>query len=166
MLTWYAVYVNVKHEKKVVTKLTDMGITAYTPFIKKLQQWSDRKKWVEFPMLNGYVFVNIANDKKEDVLKCPGVFSFIKFEAKEAKIRDSEIEILKSIELSGYDVTQSVDDFKILDEIEVTQGFLKGIKGTVIQFQNTQYVQIQLQSLNQTIKVKLPKHIIKVITKP
>lgn len=165
MLSWYAVYVNVKHEKKVVNKLIDMGIIAYTPFIKKLQQWSDRKKWVEFPMLNGYVFVNITDDKKLDVLKCPSVFSYIKFENKEAKIRDVEIEILKSIECSGYDVTQLTDEFKVLDDIEVTQGALKGLKGTIIQFQNTQYVQIVLQSLNQTIKVQLPKHIIKVIPK-
>ena len=61
MLNWYAVYVNVKHEKKVVHKLTDKGIEAYTPFVKKMQQWSDRKKMVEFPMLSGYVFVNIKD---------------------------------------------------------------------------------------------------------
>jgi transcriptional antiterminator RfaH len=80
MLNWYAVYVNVKHEKKVVHKLTDQGIVAYAPFVKKMQQWSDRKKLVEFPMLSGYVFVNIDETlKKKSILKCPGVFSFIKF---------------------------------------------------------------------------------------
>jgi transcription antitermination factor NusG len=98
MRSWYAIYVNVRHEKKVVQKLTDLGITAYTPFVKKMQQWSDRKKMVEFPMINGYVFVNVEKDEKEMVIKCPGVFSFIKFDGTEAKIQDDEIEILKSIE--------------------------------------------------------------------
>lgn len=77
MLNWYAIYVNVKHEKKVVQKLRDINIEAYSPIVKKHQQWSDRKKWVEFPMLSGYVFVNIDISVKDKVLQCPGVFSFI-----------------------------------------------------------------------------------------
>lgn len=164
MLNWYAVYVNVKHEKKVVHKLTDQGIVAYTPFVKKMQQWSDRKKLVEFPMLSGYVFVNIEDVEKETILKCPGVFSFIKFNGFEAKIRDVEIAILKSIEESGYDVTHEAGELKLLDEVEITQGQLKGLKGTIVLIQNTNYVQIQLSSLQQNIKVKLPIHILKTTT--
>jgi transcriptional antiterminator RfaH len=74
MSSWYAVYVNVKHEKKVVKKLLEKDIIAYAPIVKKLQQWSDRKKWVEFPMLSGYVFVNIEDSDKEIVLKLPWCF--------------------------------------------------------------------------------------------
>lgn len=162
MLNWYAIYVNVKHEKKVVQKLQEQHLEAYSPIVKKLQQWSDRKKWVEFPMLSGYVFVKIDISEKEKVLHCPGVFAFIKFNGVEAKIRDSEINILKSIEESGYDITQETEGLKLLDEVEVTQGPLKGLKGTIIQLQNLNYVQIQLQSLHQSIKVKLPQHILKI----
>ena len=161
MFSWFAVYVNVKHEKKVVQKLKEQHIEAYVPFVKKLQQWSDRKKWVEFPMLSGYVFVKIDILEKEKILQCPGVFSFIKFNNCEAKISDAEIDILKSIECSGYDVTQEFEEFNILDEVEITQGQLKGLKGTVVQIQNTNYVQIQLESLHQSIKVKLPIHLLK-----
>ena len=161
MLSWFAVYVNVKHEKKVVQKLQDIHVEAYSPVIKKLQQWSDRKKWVEFPMLSGYVFVKINIADKEKVLRCPGVFAFIKFNGIEARIRDSEILILKSIEESGYDVTQELVEVKLNDNVIITQGALKGLKGTIVQFQNTDYVQLELESLNQTIKVKIQKHILK-----
>ncbi len=161
MLNWYAVYVNVKHEKKVVQKLSEKHIEAYSPMVKKLQQWSDRKKWVEFPMLSGYVFVNIDLQEKEKVLQSPGVFSFIKFNGIEAKIKDVEINVLKSIEMSGYDVTQETDYMKILDSVEITQGALKGLVGTIVQVNNTHFVQIVLESINQSIKVKLPQHILK-----
>jgi transcription antitermination factor NusG len=77
----------------------------------------------------------------------------------EAKIKDVEIAILKSIEESGYDVTHEANDLKLLDEVEITQGQLKGLKGTIVLIQNTNYVQIQLSSLQQNIKVKLPIHI-------
>lgn len=161
MLNWYAVYVNVKHEKKVVKKLQEHYIEAYSPIVKKMQQWSDRKKMVEFPMLSGYVFVNIDLREKEKVLQSPGVLSFIKFNGIEAKIRDFEINVLKSIEESGYDVTQDTVDMKVFDRVEITQGALKGLVGTIVQMNNTDYVQIILESINQIIKVKLPQHILK-----
>ncbi|MES2567349.1 MAG: UpxY family transcription antiterminator [Bacteroidota bacterium] len=164
MAHWFAVYVNVKHEKKVVQKLLEKGIEAYSPVVKKLQQWSDRKKWVEFPMISGYVFVKIEVKDKEKVLNCPGVFAFIKFNGMEAIIKDSEIAVLKSIELSGYDVTQSVEDLSLLDEVEIIQGYLKGHRGTIVQLGNLQYVQIQLESLHQNIKVKLPSQSLKILS--
>lgn len=162
MLNWFAIYVNVKHEKKVVQKLYDLGIEAYSPMVKKLRQWTDRKKWVEFPMISGYVFVNVDLAIKDKILQCPGVFSFIKFNGVEAKIRDSEIAILKSIELSGYDVISEASELKLSDEVEITQGPLKGLKGTVIQLKNLNYIQIQIESLHQSIKIQLPKHSLKV----
>jgi transcription antitermination factor NusG len=164
MLNWYAVYVNVKHEKKVTQKLCDKAIEAYSPIIKKMQQWSDRKKLVEFPMLSGYVFVKIDLSKKEEVLNCAGVFAFIKFNGVEAKIKESDITILKSIESSGYDVSVEPAGLQVSDEVEVTQGPLKGLKGKVFRFQNNEFVQIELGSIKQNIKVQLPKHSLKIIT--
>ena len=164
MLNWYAVYVNVKHEKKVILRLKEKGIEAYTPFVKKMRQWSDRKKMLELPMLSGYVFVHINEIEKENVLKCAGVFSFVKFNGIEAKIRDTEIAILKSIEESGYDVTNEIEDLKLSDLVEVTQGQLKGLRGIIVSIKNTNYVQIQLTSLQQNIKVKLPIHIVKPVS--
>lgn len=161
---WYAIYVNVKHEKKVVQKLLEKSIEAYSPFIKKLQQWSDRKKLVDFPMLSGYVFVKINTNEKESVLNCPSVFSFIKFNGVEAKIKDYEIEILKSIEKSGYDVTHEVVGLNLLDEVEINEGALKGLRGVICRFQNNDFVQIELESLKQNIKVQLPKNILKIIS--
>ena len=70
-----------------------------------MQQWSDRKKLVEFPMLSGYVFVKIDISQKERILKTPNVLGFIKFNGIEANIRESEINVLKSIELTGYNFT-------------------------------------------------------------
>lgn len=161
MKYWYAVYVNVRHEKKVVEKLLQQNVEAYSPTIKKQQQWSDRKKWVEFPMLTGYVFVKINLIEKEKVLFNPSVFSFVKFNNEEAKIRDEEIDILKSIEKTGYDVTSEVKGLKLNDEVEILQGFLKGHKGILIQFGSEDYVQIELLSLKQNVKVKVPKNILK-----
>lgn len=164
MQNWYALYVNARHEKKIVLKLIDQSIIAYTPIIKRKQEWSDRKKWVEFPMLSGYVFVKIDILQKEKVLYNAGVLGFLKFNGIEAKIRESEIDILKSIELTGYDITQNIEDLKIQDEVEIMQGPLKGLVGKIVQIQKEDYISIELESLKQNIRVKLPKNIIKILT--
>ena len=58
-------------------------------------------------------------------------------------------------------MTQELVEVKLNDNVIITQGALKGLKGTIVQFQNTDYVQLELESLNQTIKVKIQKHILK-----
>ena len=164
MQQWYVIYVNARHEKKVVLKLIEEQIIAYTPIVKKLKQWSDRKKWIESPMLSGYVFVKIDDLEKEKILKTSGVLGFIKFNGIEAKIRETEIEILKSIELTGYDVTAEVNDLKMSDDVEITQGALKGYIGKIIQIQNEDYIHIELHSIKQNIRVKVPRNILKFLT--
>jgi transcription antitermination factor NusG len=159
---WYAIYVNVRHEKRVAEKLCELNIEAYAPVAKKQQQWSDRKKWIEFPMLSGYVFVRIELEDKEKVLLNPSVFSFIKFGGVEAKIKKEDIETLKSVEKTGYDITTEVKGLKINDEVEILQGFLKGYKGVLVQFGNEDYVQIELLSLKQNVTVKVPKNILRI----
>ena len=164
MQQWYVIYVNARHEKKVVLELIEEQVIAYTPTVKKLKQWSDRKKWVEFPMLSGYVFVKINDLEKEKILKTSGVIGFIKFNGIEARVKESEIEILKSIELTGYDVTTEVNDLKMSDDVEIMQGSLKGYIGKIIQIQNEDYIHIELHSIKQNIRVKVPRNILKYLT--
>jgi transcription antitermination factor NusG len=61
-------------------------------------------------------------------------------------------------------LTQEIGELKLQDEVEITQGQLKGLRGNIILIQNTNYVQIQLQSLQQNVKVKLPIHILKTVS--
>ena len=49
--SWYAVYVKSRTEKKVALEFKYEEIDHYLPLIKRLKQWSDRKKWVEEPYL-------------------------------------------------------------------------------------------------------------------
>lgn len=163
MQHWYALYVNARHEKKIVLKLIEQRIDAYTPVVKRIQQWSDRKRHVEFPMLSGYIFVKTDLVDKEKILHTPSVLGFIKFNGLEAKIKDSEINILKSIELTGYDITEEVTGLKMSDDVEITQGPLKGLSGKIVRIQNEDYVSIELNSIKQSIRVKVPKNIIKIL---
>ena len=64
---WYALYVRSHHEKKVHQLLQEKNIKSSLPLIKTVRIWSDRKKKVEVPLFQGYVFVKIDIQKDKDL---------------------------------------------------------------------------------------------------
>ena len=54
---WKVVYVASRQEKKVSDYLKKQCIEHYLPLYRSLRFWKDRKKWVEMPLFNGYIFV-------------------------------------------------------------------------------------------------------------
>ncbi len=161
-MNWHAIYVNSRSEKKVTELLQAKSIEAYIPIIKTMQQWSDRKKMVELPLLNGYVFVNITQLKKDTVLQTRGVVNFVRSEGKIAVIRDIEIDRLKQLELLGYHMEAIGMDrqYKEGDKIKISSGVLKGIEGYVVEALEFRYIEVLLESIGQCIRVKLPKELL------
>src|SRR5690242_8611088 len=100
--SWHAIYVKSRTEKKVMLRLEDKGIKAYVPIVKTIRQWSDRKKKVGLPLLNGYVFVFIEPRENEKVLQTPGVVNFVRSDGKIALVRPVEIERLQQLCTLGY----------------------------------------------------------------
>ena len=68
---WIAVYTKPRHEKTVEKELQKKGFEVYLPLLKQRRKWSDRKKWVEFPLFRSYIFVKteIKNALFEDHLR-------------------------------------------------------------------------------------------------
>src|ERR1700758_1809505 len=102
---WHALYVSSRQEKKVQDSLLKKGIEAYTPIVKTLRQWSDRKKMVELPLIKGYVFVKHDSFEKEKVFTVNGIVNYIMFEHKAAVVRENEIQALKDIISLGYETS-------------------------------------------------------------
>ena len=53
MKNWFAVYVRSRAEKKVAEALLQQGYEFFLPLKKTLRNWSDRKKWVDLPLIPG-----------------------------------------------------------------------------------------------------------------
>jgi transcription antitermination factor NusG len=93
---WLAVYTKSRTEKKVADRLLQReNIEAYCPFRRVLKQWSDRKKWVDEPLFNSYVFVHVDAHERSRVLFDPGVIQYVYWLGKPAIIRDEEIEAIR-----------------------------------------------------------------------
>lgn len=162
---WHAIYVNSRAEKKVAELLMLKDIDVYVPLQKVMKQWSDRKKMVEVPLLNGYVFVNIHKGQNDRVLQTRGVVSFVRNNGVIGVIRHEEIERLKQLIELGYQLeTNSITThYKEGDKIKITSGPLKNIEGFVIDSKEGRFIEVLLESIGQSIRVKLPEGILEKI---
>lgn len=164
---WHAIYVKSRTEKKVGESLSQKGIESYVPIVKVMRQWSDRKKMIELPLLNGYVFVHIDKNGQDIIMQTKGIVNYVKSEGKIAVIRNSEIESLKQLVVLGYNIESSAID-KIYvegDKVKISSGALKGIEGYVVEAEENKLIEIVLESIGQCIKVKLPKELLLAVEK-
>lgn len=154
---WYAIRVKSRSEKKVYSDLIEQEIEAYLPLQRKLRQWSDRKKWIEMPLISGYVFVYISRKEYESVLKIYNVVCYVYFEGKAAIIRDADIILLKRM-LGQVEVELEItlEQLKPGQMVEIISGPLCGVIGELINFQGKNKVALRIQPLGYTVLVEAP----------
>lgn len=157
-LKWNVVYVMSRQEKKVAQRLTDQQIECYLPIAKRLSTWSDRKKWVDFPMFNGYMFVRPSLQQIDKVVQTQGVVGYLSFERQHAVVQDKEIEIIKIIEREGYfaETILNPDAFTEGEKVLVVKGPLKGQTVDLIRKNNERIFLVSFDTLGQSIKINVP----------
>lgn len=145
---WYALYTQSRAEKKLYTQLTRKGIECFLPLKKTLRQYSDRKKWVEVPLINSYLFIRVAGLEYYDALNTPGAVRFICFEGRAVPIPDSQVEALQNLVLNRpQNIDIEMGRLSAGDRMEMTRGPLKGIKGELIQLRGHHRLLLRFDSL-------------------
>ena len=101
-LKWIAIYTKPRHEKSVEKELLKKGFEVYLPLLKERRKWSDRKKWVEFPLFRSYIFVRTQEKNTLFILQTIGVVKLVKFGNKVAIVQDESIRAIKLMIEGGY----------------------------------------------------------------
>ena len=153
---WYAIYTNPRAEKKTVALLLQRGIIAYLPLLKSLKQWSDRKKWVEEPLFKSYAFVNVSEREYLDVLQVHGVVKYISFSCKAAIIPDTQIDTIKLLLSSESELDISDHHFEKGESVIIKAGPFIGLKGELIDTQNTKRFLVRFEQLGKSIIINIP----------
>lgn len=159
---WHALYVKSRTEKKVGELLKAKQIETFVPLLKTMKQWSDRKKMVELPLLNGYIFVRTCSPENEKVLQTKGVVGFVKNNGVIGVVHNYEIERLKQLILLGYQIelNGTGKTYQEGDKVKIVSGPLKNIEGFVVENKTGRFIDILLESIGQSIRVKLPEQIL------
>ena len=153
MKNWYVVYTKPKWEKKVAEKLTEAGIECYCPLITQMKQWSDRKKAIEVPLFNSYVFVQLEDGNRNSVFQVYGVVRYLFWLGKPAIVKDGEIEIIKT-SLKAPNISDiSVTSIQVGDRIKLETGAFSNQDAVVQEISNTYYTLV-LESLGCVLKIK------------
>ncbi|QXV67091.1 UpxY family transcription antiterminator [Mucilaginibacter achroorhodeus] len=159
-LKWYPVYTNPRAEKKAFAALIAKGIEAYLPLQRKLKQWSDRKKWVEEPLITSYLFVRIPANSQAEVLMTKGIARFVYFSGKVATMPDNQIEELKLLMASSLEMEVTEEDLQPGEKITIKGGPLKGITGEIVAHRSQKQLLVRLESMGQSILVNAPAALI------
>ena len=148
---WYAVYTKPRWEKKVAALLEAKGIEYYCPLNKVVKQWSDRKKIVLEPLFKSYVFVQVEEKEKWELLKINGIVNYVHWLGKPAKIKESEIETVKKF-LNEFSSIEVVDETSVINStVKIKHGVLMNYQGILMEVSgNKASVKIESMGLQLT----------------
>jgi len=157
---WFAIYTNYKREKLVVKNLSDRGIKAYLPLQQIVRQYQRKRKVVELPLFNCYVFVNIDLSEYTKVFQTEHVLSFIKFNKSIISIPDREIDLLKR--LLGEDIPVTIQDqsFEEGEIVEIATSSLSGIKGRLIGKRGKREMIVELEQIGYNLRISVPPEVL------
>ena len=143
---WYAVYTRPRWEKKVASLLADKSIVHYCPLNKVHRQWSDRKKIVLEPLFKGYVFVQIDEAQKWELMNINGIVNYVHWLGKPARIRDSEIDSIRKFLHEFSDVEVQESTIEINKKVRIKQGLLMNYHGILLEL-NGNKAKVKIESM-------------------
>nr|WP_317040851.1 UpxY family transcription antiterminator [Flavobacterium commune] len=152
-MNWYVVYTKPKWEKKVAEQLIQKGIECYCPLVTQVRQWSDRKKKVEVPLFNSYVFVRLAENDRNLVFQSSGVVRYLFWLGKPAIVRDEEINTIKKWLAVPDKYEISVASLQVGDKVVLESGPFKS-QEAVVQEVNRNNCILVLESMGCVLKMK------------
>ncbi|WP_186758757.1 UpxY family transcription antiterminator [Echinicola salinicaeni] len=161
---WFVMYTAPRAEKKVAKRLEENNIEVYLPIIEEVRQWSDRKKKVQRPLFNGYIFVKIEHNRLWEALQVQGAVKFVNFSGTHARVREDEIEAIKRIVNTGVAVEVDSSEIQEGEKVKILGGPLQGFEGECIQKGNQDYFIIRVPSIHQTVMVNVPRKFLEVIS--
>jgi transcription termination/antitermination protein NusG len=160
--SWFVFYTKSRQEKKVRDLLQRRGYDVFLPLQKVMRQWSDRKKKVETPLFNSYIFVFESEDKIPFISQTPGIAWNIRHNEKPAILHPKELETIQRFLSSGLLLeSQSHQNLQAGDPVEVIDGPLKGMLGFLVKTSEGEKFTVALESIGQTMLVRIDPGVLK-----
>lgn len=160
---WFAVYTKYKREKVIKRDLEVQDIQAYLPIQKLTRVYASKRKVVEMPLISCYIFVKITKAEYLRVLQTESVVNFVRIAKNLISIPEREIEILKQVVGEGVPVTAEPKGFHKGDKVEIMNGNLTGLQGTLVETHSGKEVIIDLDSMGYSLRMTLEAKYLKKI---
>jgi|GEM_PF-42183 len=148
---WYAVCTRPRFEKKTRIFLEREEIPNWLPLQRSQRQWSDRKRIVDAPVFNSYIFVHITENEFHRTLNTYGVSRFVYYNGKPAVVPDRDIDFLRRVFDEGYEVEARSIAFQPGMRVRITRGAFIGREGILVAEGNRQRFRVDLKQIGQSL---------------
>lgn len=153
---WFALYTRSRHEKVVHRELAKKGIESFLPLRRITRHWSDRKKIIEDPLFQGYLFVRTSWTDRLRVLNTVGAVHFVGAHPGRTapEIPEKELEAVRRF----IEEDVKVDPFPYLKEgrrVYVRSGPFRGVEGFILYKNKQCRLVISLDLLMQSVSIEI-----------
>jgi transcription antitermination factor NusG len=152
--SWFAVYTQPRHEKRVAQYLAIREIEHYLPLYHPRRRWSDGSMvTLDLPLFPGYIFVHIDRTERVPVLGVPGVLTVVGGTGHlPASLPDAEIDALRA----GLDLRQAEPHplLTVGQRARIRSGALAGMVGIVLRQKNNFRVVLTIDLIRQSVAVE------------
>jgi transcription antitermination factor NusG len=155
-LRWYALHTRARHEKAIERRLREQGMETFVPTTMQVHRWSDRKKKVEVPLFNCYVFLRCAlsaEDRKR-VYQVESVHGFVGARGTALPIPDEQIESIQKI-LAGTAPWRSHPFLKVGQRVRVRGGAMDGVEGVFLSENGDHSLIISIEAIQRSMAVRI-----------
>jgi len=153
---WYAVHTRARHERVVVQRLKEQGLTTFLPLVTEVHRWSDRKKSVELPLFGCYVFVRLvrAPEERLRVLRIDGVFRFVGARGLGTPIAETQIDAVRT--LIGQQLPWTHHPFlQVGQRVRVRGGSLDGVEGILLSRNDDNTLVVSVDAIQRSLAVRI-----------
>ncbi len=159
---WFAIRTRYKSEKLAYKQLVSRQIDAYLPIRHLIRRYGRKKREVDLPLINNFVFVKIVKKDYLTVLQTEYVNGFLKLGHNLLSIPEEQIELIRR--LLGENIDLEVVENKGLEKgdwVEVTSGPLLGMRGKLVQVKGKEKVLVELINSGYSLEISIDNQLIK-----
>lgn len=153
---WYALHTRPRHEKIVIQRLGERGVTTFLPLVTEVRRWSDRKKSVELPLFSCYAFARFAAQRAErlQVLRVEGVLGLVGGAGEGSPIPEAEIDAVRAL-LAGPLPWSAHPFLEIGQRVRIRSGALDGLEGILVGRNGDRTLVISVNAIQRSLSVRV-----------
>ncbi len=152
---WYVLVAKSLTHKRVSALLHKLNLEYYLPVQRQLHYWSDRKKWVDVPILKPYLFLYSTEAGRDILFNTTSAFRFLRFDGKLATASQREIDDIRLLCSYGSNIKLENGQARAGDKVNIVAGPLAGLQGLVLQQNGAHKLQVQIASLGRFASVEV-----------
>jgi transcription termination/antitermination protein NusG len=151
---WFALSVNVRHEKVISELLRNKGFETFLPLYKRRHHYTRRLREFELPVFPGYLFCHTDLTRRLPIMTTPGVIRFVGAGRTPIPVDNKEITALKKAVEAG--VAMFPHHFWQPGEIgRIRTGPLAGVEGVVIKSKQSMRLILGVTLLQRAVTLEI-----------